>query len=440
MKKIIFILFLIYNLTFAIYNCSSQWVYQSLPSYYDVADIKFFDANTGLIVLGLNTQGMLKTTNGGNNWNMVHPTSYFYQLEKIDSSTIYTIGYIGGQYWLYKTLNKASTWDSVLLPYTYRGFSFVNKDTGWISGANQLLGHAIFRTTNGGLTLTQMTDATGWGNLFFLKQKISNEYIGWHYSSTGDDLFWKTTNSGVNWFQATRPPAQYPVYFEFFDENTGWFTWYASTSGGIYRTTNGGMNWATQYVPSGNGIHNTFTVFDIINVDTLYGGGGYRLLSGGIQHGLVWKTTNGGVNWGYQEPDTSIHVGTLNSINFINSDIGWLFGGNGVHTTNGGGPITFTAISNNTQIIAKDYILFQNYPNPFNSISKIKYQISKSAKIKIIISDITGKEISTPFNRKMVSGIYEYNFNAGNLSSGIYFYSMYADNIRVDTKKMVLVK
>ena len=40
----------------------------------------------------------------------------------------------------------------------------------------------------------------------------------------------------------------------------------------------------------------------------------------------------------------------------------------------------------------------------------------------------------------MVSGIYEYNFNAGNLSSGIYFYSMYADNIRVDTKKMVLVK
>jgi hypothetical protein len=64
---ILLMLFITLNFSLLTFNSYSQWYAQTLPSYYDVADIKFFDANTGLIVLGLSTPGMLKTTNGGNN-------------------------------------------------------------------------------------------------------------------------------------------------------------------------------------------------------------------------------------------------------------------------------------------------------------------------------------------------------------------------------------
>ena len=393
------------------------------------------------MIFSTSYHGMLRTTNGGDNWILLHPSLTFYQLDKIDSTTLYAIGRWNGVDRIQRTYDKGLSWDSVSVSsnIAFTGLSFINHDTGWLSGANYLNYSTIWRTTDGGVTLTELMNNTGRGRLFFLKQKVNGEYIGWHYSYIADDKLWKTTNSGLNWFQVTRPPAQYPGYFEFYDDNTGWFTWNTSISGGIFKTTDGGMNWNSQYIPAGNGIHNTFFTFKIINPDTLYGCGGYRDL-GMRDIGLIWKTTNGGINWGYQQPDTNYYNGFYHVLDFINENTGWTYEGNGVHTTNGGGPITFTAINNNTQIIQKDYVLYQNYPNPFNSITNFKYQILNSGNIKIILYDISGKEVRTIMNERLQAGIHEVKFDAGNLSSGVYFYVMFADNIRVDTKRMVLVK
>jgi hypothetical protein len=73
-------------------------------------------------------------------------------------------------------------------------------------------------------------------------------------------------------------------------------------------------------------------------------------------------------------------------------------------------------------------------------MSNIKYKIEKTSDIKIIIFDITGKEIETLINKKQPSGNYEVKFNGENLSSGIYFYSLFVNNDKVDTKKMILIK
>jgi photosystem II stability/assembly factor-like uncharacterized protein len=437
----IFLVFLL-TLNFSLLTSSSysQWYYQSLPSYYSISDIKFFDANTGLMIFTTSYLGMLRTTNGGNNWTLIHNALTFYQLEKIDSTALYAIGRWNGVDRIQRTYDKGLTWDSVSIASynAYTGLSFINRDTGWVSGANYLNYRTIWRTTNGGLTLNEQTNNTGRGRPFFLKQKVNGEYIGWHYSLIGDDLFWKTTNSGITWFQATRPPAQFPGYFEFYNENTGWFT-SSGTGGGLYKSTNGGMNWTLQTLPSGNNINSTIYHIKIINLDTIYGGGGSRLLPGGILHPLIWKTTNGGINWGYQEADTSIHGGG-SKVDFINSLTGWSYGGHGIHTTNGGGPITFTAIQNNNEIIAKDFVLYQNYPNPFNQLSIIKYQLSVKALVKIRIYDINGREIETLINKKQEPGTYKVSFNAEKLSSGVYFYALFADNLRIDTKKMLYVK
>ncbi|HEY5535904.1 MAG TPA: T9SS type A sorting domain-containing protein, partial [Ignavibacteria bacterium] len=342
-----------------------------------------------------------------------------------------------------RTFDRGLTWDTVSLsaPNAYSGLSFINQDTGWISGANELNHNCIWKTTNGGVTLVEVTENTGVGKIFFLKYKVNGEYTGWHFSSSGDNKFWKTTNSGNNWFQITRPPAQYLGYFSFIDENTGWFSWSVSgTGGGVYKTTNGGLNWTNQSLPFGGIIGGSIGKLKVINNDTLYGVGGYQHYGGPYYYGIIWKTSNGGTNWGYQIPDTSILNGEYSAIDFINANTGWAYQGNGIHTTNGGGPIIILSININNENIVKSYILEQNYPNPFNSTSKIKYQISKSFDIKIKIFDIVGKEIITLVNRKQNSGKYEVIFDGSYLSSGIYFYSLYINEIRKDTKTMVLLK
>jgi hypothetical protein len=100
-----------------------------------------------------------------------------------------------------------------------------------------------------------------------------------------------------------------------------------------------------------------------------------------------------------------------------------------------------TSIANeNEPVIKKDYVLYQNYPNPFNSSSKFKFEIAKLSEVKIVVFDITGREIQTLFNESLKPGTYEKTFNGSNLSSGIYFYALSANGKIMDCKKLLLIK
>jgi len=430
----------ILNSSFLILNCFSQWVYQALPSYHSVTDIKFFDENTGILIYydypaG---RGMMRTTNGGYNWVSINNNISFFAIQKIDDTTLYALAFSGSNM-MSRTFNRGITWDSVSAGQfnTCNDLSFVNKDTGWISGSNNIPSQCIYRTTNGGVNVIQQTDITGLGQIFFLKYKVNGEYTGWHYSNSGDNKFWKTTNSGNNWFQITRPPAQYLGYFSFIDENIGWITG-SSTGGGIYKTTNGGLNWLLQTLPSGNNIYHEIYKFKIINYDTIYAVGGYKDLGFRII-GLIWKTTNSGMNWGYQEPDTSIQNGQYYALDFINANTGWAYSGNGIHTTNGGGPIIISSININNENIVKSYILEQNYPNPFNPTTVISFQLSVAGQVVLKVYDVMGREVQTLVNESLKPGTYQASFDASALSSGIYFYTLSAGEFS-ETKKMLMVK
>jgi hypothetical protein len=89
--------------------------------------------------------------------------------------------------------------------------------------------------------------------------------------------------------------------------------------------------------------------------------------------------------------------------------------------------------------IPLDYMLFQNYPNPFNPSTTIKFSLPKSSLIKLIIYDVTGKEVQTLVNEKLEAGRYEKTFNASGLSSGLYLYKIEAEGFS-DVRKMVLIK
>lgn len=89
--------------------------------------------------------------------------------------------------------------------------------------------------------------------------------------------------------------------------------------------------------------------------------------------------------------------------------------------------------------IPKSYSLSQNYPNPFNPVTNINFSVPISRLVILKVYDITGKEVAQLVNKTMAAGVYTYDFNASQLSSGVYFYRMTAGDF-TEVKKMVLVK
>jgi len=92
------------------------------------------------------------------------------------------------------------------------------------------------------------------------------------------------------------------------------------------------------------------------------------------------------------------------------------------------------------QILPDKYELFSNYPNPFNPTTIIKYSMPNSNFVKLKIYDMLGRKIQTLVNKFQKANTYSIDFDASNLSNGIYFYSLQVGNDFFDTKKMVLIK
>ena len=99
--------------------------------------------------------------------------------------------------------------------------------------------------------------------------------------------------------------------------------------------------------------------------------------------------------------------------------------------------ITLVDESNNSLPI--NYNLFQNYPNPFNPNTKIIWLSPVGSWQTIKVFDVLGNEVATLVDEYKPAGTYEVEFNASQLSSGVYFYQLSIDDF-IQTKKMVLMK
>jgi len=104
------------------------------------------------------------------------------------------------------------------------------------------------------------------------------------------------------------------------------------------------------------------------------------------------------------------------------------------------GNFEYFNLSNEVNIgVPAAYELSQNYPNPFNPSTSISFNIPTDGIVSLKLFDMSGKEVSTLVNEVKTAGYYSVNFNAANLTSGIYFYELRADNFSA-VKKMMLVK
>ncbi len=87
------------------------------------------------------------------------------------------------------------------------------------------------------------------------------------------------------------------------------------------------------------------------------------------------------------------------------------------------------------------FSLVKNFPNPFNPKTRIVFNVPRTAKVKITVYDVSGREVKTILNEQRTPALEDYvDFDASNFATGVYFYSMQADGEFIESKKMVLVK
>jgi len=411
MRRIILIAFaisLFHNFAIA------QWVQQNSGVSSSFADVQFLNPDTGWICGANGT--ILKTTNAGLNWIIQNSgvTETLYDLHVVDANTVYCVGIFET---ILKTTNGGNTWiiirGNVNPGKFFYGSNFINANTGWICGSGQW----VLRTTNGGNSFDSSFVPATFYSVYF-KDNINGLIAGQAGS------LYQSTNGGANWVQINVLNETAEFFRMSFIGNSGWIAGWQNRK--VYKTTNFGTTWdSLTRIPAIENWSATCINFSSLNTGWACGGSGN-----------LYKTTDGGYNWFKQ----AIPVFTAySSVFFINDSIGWCGGNTGtiLHTATGGQIVGIGS----TQIVnTKEYNLEQNYPNPFNPKTTIKYHISSNnTNVKLSVYDFSGREISVLVRSKNNIGIYEVDFDGKNLASGVYFYTLEANEIRT-TKKMILIK
>lgn len=139
--------------------------------------------------------------------------------------------------------------------------------------------------------------------------------------------------------------------------------------------------------------------------------------------------------YGYMENDTTFRVDCMYTIfgNGDTNDLGeselWYLSG-----------VTFTLTGVNDPVTTPNkFELEQNYPNPFNPSTTIRFTIPEKSNVTLKVFDMLGREVTTLVNEVKDAGTHKVTFDASNLTSGMYLYTINAGNFTA-TKKMILVK
>lgn len=344
------------------------------------------------------------------------------------------------------------------------------------SGQNTFAGiDRVYLSTNFGTSWIADTNGMPSSQYFYITSlAISGNYVfagTYYYLHIGQGIF-RTTVNGSNWTQInTGLPAGTNVASILVNVNGIFIGTYSS---GIYNSTNNGDSW----IAFNNGIPSSSHITSIVTAgNVMYASSYDGHIYSSTNNGNIWVNTNNGFSTSIittlATSGSTVFVGTQNMGIFksTNNGLAWYGVGMGIlpvggdtsaawihaiicnntyafcapeYGNNGRGiyrrPLSeLTAIKEINSEIPEIYSLSQNYPNPFNPSTIIKYDLSKSSAVKLIIYDAVGREVKTLVNENQNAGSYKVEFDGSNLSSGLYYYKIQSGEF-TQTKKMVLIK
>lgn len=100
---------------------------------------------------------------------------------------------------------------------------------------------------------------------------------------------------------------------------------------------------------------------------------------------------------------------------------------------------TATSVSVFDPTVPSAFELMQNYPNPFNPSTTFTFSIPSSSFVTLTVTDLLGREVAKVVSEELRAGRHTRQWNAANVPSGMYFYTIHAGTY-TDTKKLTLMK
>lgn len=178
---------------------------------------------------------------------------------------------------------------------------------------------------------------------------------------------------------------------------------------------------------------------------------------------LDWSTSTELNNHGFGvERATSDYPGDWQNIAFVqghgnsNSPIDYSFTDMNVspsvkylyrlRQTDFDGSVKYSPVAEATCSSVQAFELLQNYPNPFNPSTTISYSIPVECSVRLTVFDALGQQVASLVNSLQGEGLYNVQWNAGNIASGFYFYRIDAQPVNasqapyISVKKLLLVK
>ncbi|HMU41935.1 MAG TPA: T9SS type A sorting domain-containing protein [Ignavibacteriaceae bacterium] len=375
----------------------------------------------GVISLSANNSSVFAGTLNGV-WHSVND-GLSWEHTTLDSSTVGSIVHIGtnvfagtSEYGIYRSSDNGINWTHL---FDENISSLAFNENSIFAGS---IYTGVYRSNDNGNTWNPVNSGleNNWINC--LAVRGANVYAGteWNGTLSGMGVYY-SINNGINWSLLTLPDRCIKS-IAVHDESIFVSTQHFGVFDALYRSTDNGVNWAELI----NGLPDG-TINDIEIIDT-------NIFVATEYYGVFLSKDNGG-SW------TQINEGMGNqTIASLAISPDYIYAGT-LGSSTWRRPLSeiITSVEAQETDLPSNFNLAQNYPNPFNPSTKIRYSVPISEFVTLKVYDVLGNEVAALVNEEKPAGTYEVNFNASQLSSGIYFYKLQAGSF-VETKKMILLR
>jgi photosystem II stability/assembly factor-like uncharacterized protein len=403
----------------------AQWtILNPAPISNDLNSVYFLDDTTGYTVGESGT--ILKTIDAGNHWTQLN-SGTLKNLNSVYFTNLNT-GYVAGDSGcILKTIDGGSNWTPQYsgAPVSIGSICFVNANIGYAVGDSM-----VFSTQDGGIHWTGQsllgTDYNEylWLNSVYFANLDTGFAVGtgmWGFLHFGGKVY-KTTNGGLDWALCHQVGGEYCSFKSAFftDANTGYIGGYLAISETSHihffnKTTDGGLTWTGSncgYTPIAIYFPTAVTGYFLAEDDETF-------------NGIIQKTIDGGITWAN---DPFVFSNHLNSIVFPDNETGYIVGENGtiLKTTNGGGPF---GIDENVSPAS----IFTLYPNPATNKITLTTEKENPGETILSIISISGQQlIQARFQNQK-----QFELDVSKLAKGIYLLKI-QNNFGSETKKLVV--
>lgn len=233
---------------------------------------------------------------------------------------------------IYSSVYSQTTWQMIspgLTTNILRGQHFINVNTGYLVGDKG----TIFKTTNEGSNWIRQNISSDSNKLITLTAVCFKSAdsgfavgsIGWH------GVLLTTTNGGLNWTTKVIVNNYYLTDVKFTSPNTGFLVGVHNV---VFKTTDGGGLWTQQSFP---GLRDFFSI-SYVSANSIW-------LSTGSQAGLIYRTTDGGLNWISRLPTPIPCTSRFNSVCALSEKECWVAGENGSIAVSHDSGMTYTCLN-----------------------------------------------------------------------------------------------